>query len=57
MICMMNLGDVYDVRCGTPMIQVIPFRRDEWTSGLGTIDVARRDEPQAELVAKVHAPS
>jgi hypothetical protein len=54
-ICMMSPGATFDVPCGAPMIQVIPFRRDEWTSRLTSLDVPRLDKQMADVAANKHA--
>jgi hypothetical protein len=58
MICMMALGETYDVRRGTPMIQVIPFRREDWTSRLETFGADDRclDRPTSTHTEQVKGP-
>src|SRR5438105_2603286 len=54
MVCSMQPGDVFDLPYGAPMIQVIPFRRDEWRSRTANIDLARRAEQQAKFNVNPH---
>ncbi|HWE92481.1 MAG TPA: DUF6065 family protein [Tepidisphaeraceae bacterium] len=49
MACLMRPGQKYELKAGTPLVQIIPFRREEWTSGTGLIDTARH-EKQHEMV-------
>ena len=52
--CQMRPGETFLLRRGEPMIHVIPIRRDEWESGVGPIDLARRADQQAMLDASPH---
>jgi hypothetical protein len=54
MVCLMEPGQTFDFRAGAPMIQVIPFRRDEWLSRTVPIDRARRAAQQAKFDANKH---
>jgi hypothetical protein len=54
LVCIMRPGEVYDLPCGAPMIQVIPFRREEWNSRTDNIDVAHRAEQQAKFNVNPH---
>jgi hypothetical protein len=54
MACAMRPGETFELRRGAPMIQVIPIRREEWTSGVDRIDDARRAEQQAMVETNPH---
>jgi len=54
MICLMQPGETFHVRRGDPLIQVIPIRREEWTSKTVVMDHARRAEQQARFDANPH---
>jgi len=54
MICTMRPGDVFILKRGEPMIQVIPFRRDDWTSRTTVIDEPRLAAQVARLQANPH---
>jgi hypothetical protein len=54
MACLMQPGQTFDLPRGAPMIQVIPFRRDEWLSLTAPLDRARRAEQQAKFDANKH---
>ena len=55
MACLMEPGQTFDLRRGAPMIQVMPIRREEWTSGTGHLDYMRREEQQLLFNANPHA--
>ena len=54
MACTMRPGETFVLRRGAPMIQVIPLRREEWTSGVAAMDDPRRAEQQAMVDADAH---
>ncbi|MEA2735382.1 MAG: hypothetical protein QOE14_1833 [Humisphaera sp.] len=54
MACTMRPGESFRLERGAPMIQVIPIRREDWESGVGTINDARRAEQQAMLESTPH---
>ena len=54
MACAMTSGQTFHLQRGAPMIQVIPIRREDWESGVGVIDHARRAEQQGMLEASPH---
>ena len=54
MICLMRPGDVFVLPRGAPMIQVIPFRRDDWSSRSALIDEPRAADQIARLAANPH---
>jgi hypothetical protein len=54
MVCWMRPGDKFHLPSGAPMIHVMPFRREDWTSRTGNIDVARRDKQQAKFTLNRH---
>lgn len=41
-ICLMGPGQSFHLKRGTPLVQVIPFRRDAWTSRRDVEDAERR---------------
>ncbi|HEX4793036.1 MAG TPA: DUF6065 family protein [Humisphaera sp.] len=43
MLCLLNPGQSFTLKRGTPIIQVIPFKRDAWTSNCGLADDAERN--------------
>jgi uncharacterized protein DUF6065 len=53
-VCLMRPGDRFMLPCGAPMIHVIPFRREEWTSRTDNIDLAHRNEQQAKFDINKH---
>lgn len=55
MACLMAPGQTFDLPRGAPMIQVIPMRREEWTSRTAPLDAARREEQQARFNVNPHA--
>jgi hypothetical protein len=54
MVCLMQPGQVYDLRAGSPMIQVLPLRREEWHGRTVPMDLARRAEQQALFDVNKH---
>jgi hypothetical protein len=54
-ICLLGRGQSYILRRGTPMIQVIPIRREEWTHEAALMNRAQNDEQQALFDANPHA--
>jgi len=54
MACYMQPNQSCELRRGAPMIQVIPFRRDEWTFLTEPIDSEHREEQQAMFDADPH---
>ena len=40
-ICLMDPGDRFELKRGTPIVQAIPIKREAWTSSVGQIDAAR----------------
>lgn len=41
-VCILAPGQRFLLKKGTPLVQVIPFRREEWTSEFGDVDPATR---------------
>ena len=54
MVCLLGPGQSYDLRCGMPMIQVIPIAREDWTMGKGHIDMVQRSRQQVGFDANPH---
>jgi hypothetical protein len=54
LVCLMRPGGSFLLPCGAPMIHVIPFRRERWTSQTADIDRAHRAEQQAKLNDNPH---
>jgi hypothetical protein len=54
MACAMQPGTSYELAAGAPMIQVIPMRREEWTSSAAVMDPQRRAQQEAMFQASVH---
>src|SRR5262249_46720951 len=55
MACLLTPGQAFDMPCGSPMIQVIPMRREAWTSGVERLDDSRRQEQQSVFDTELHA--
>jgi hypothetical protein len=53
-ISLLERGIVYELRRGAPMMQVIPFRRDEWTSRVGDADGILLRNQRERLEANPH---
>jgi hypothetical protein len=53
--CTLGPGQSYVLRRGSPMIQVIPIRREAWTMKAGVLDQALNDEQQDQFDANPHA--
>jgi len=54
MACALGPGQDYRLARGTPMIQVIPIRRDEFAASIGVTDTARYAEQEAMFNASPH---
>ena len=54
MVCMLPRGQSFVIPRGAPLIQVIPIKRESWTSGSGFIDMARREQQQQAFSANRH---
>lgn len=54
MVCLLSPGQSFALPRGAPLIQVIPFKRDSWTSRSGFIDMPRRDKQQQGFIADPH---
>jgi hypothetical protein len=54
MACALKPGERYRLLRGMPMIQVIPLRREEFSSRVGTIDAARHAGQEAMFNADRH---
>ena len=54
-LCHLKLGSSITLPAGTPIFQVIPFQREEWTRQLGTRDEERRKASTEEFKQNVHA--
>jgi hypothetical protein len=46
-ICLLGPGQSFHLKKGTPIAQVIPFKRDDWTSQIGKADMQQRLEWEA----------
>jgi len=44
MVCLLQPGQTYTLQRGTPIVQVIPFKRDPWTSECGVADETTRNK-------------
>ena len=55
MISMIAPGQSFTLRRGTPIIQVIPMKRDEWTSSTRTLNVEQYEGQHAMLAENPHA--
>jgi hypothetical protein len=47
-LSMLRPGQQFVAKKGTPLAQVLPFRRESWTSRCGATDMERRDEVMSE---------
>lgn len=54
MICTMRPGTRFLLARGTPLVQVIPFRREKWTSEALPLDEAQRNEAERPFQAEGH---
>jgi hypothetical protein len=54
MACLMEPGQTFDLPRGAPMVQVIPMRREAWTSRTASLDPAHREEQQLLFNANPH---
>jgi len=54
MACLMKPGETFTLRCGAPMIQVIPMLREAWEQLSGPLDLARRTELQEKFDRNRH---
>ncbi len=55
MACLLEPGQTFVLPRGAPMVQVIPIRREEWTSRTAPIDHAHREEQQVRFNVNPHA--
>jgi hypothetical protein len=53
--CTLGPGQSFTLKEGTPLIQVIPFRRDDWKSAVLPMDMEKDEAAAAELMANRHA--
>jgi hypothetical protein len=44
----------YQMKRGTPLIQAIPFRREQWESGVGEADLEVREKTSLGLAGNLH---
>ena len=49
-ICLLQPGQSATLKKGTPIMQVIPFKRDTWKSAVALTDAAHRGEIEQEFV-------
>jgi hypothetical protein len=54
-VCTLAPGQRFAAPRGMPIIQVIPMRREAWTSGTGLLDEARRAKQQTLFDSEQHA--
>jgi len=54
MVCLLQPGQSFELHRGAPMIQVIPIRREEWTSRMAAMDDALNLKQQAMFDANPH---
>ncbi|MDB5172119.1 MAG: hypothetical protein JWO87_2457 [Phycisphaerales bacterium] len=55
MACLLRPGQTFELKAGTPLIQVIPMRRDQWTSRAAIMDDALRARHQEMFDTNRHA--
>lgn len=53
-ICLMARGATVTLPRGTPLVQVIPIRRDEWRSSVGPSDRPARVQIESDMTANRH---
>lgn len=53
-ICLMDPGDRFELKRGTPIVQAIPIKRELWTSSAGQIDTARLAELKSAKESNPH---
>ena len=54
-ICTLPPNSRFVMPKGAPVIQVIPFKREQWSSGEGELDIPRIEKFRAEVDADEHA--
>lgn len=54
MVCLLRPGESFTLQRGAPLIQVIPMKREAWTSSSGFIDMPRRDRQQQGFDTRPH---
>jgi hypothetical protein len=54
-ICTMEPNTQFVLKAGTPIIQVIPFRRDQWESKSGPFEPENSEQIESEFKADRHA--
>jgi hypothetical protein len=54
-VCMLEPGQRFTVALGTPIVQVIPIRREDWTSEAVFLDEPQRAKQQALFDSTPHA--
>jgi hypothetical protein len=54
-VCMMRPGQTATARRGSPLVQVIPIRREAWTSTAARQDATRRRDADQPFAADRHA--
>jgi hypothetical protein len=53
-VCLMARGSTCSLKRGTPLVQVIPLRREAWTSQIGHADAQRLKEFTREISHSHH---
>jgi hypothetical protein len=53
-VCEMKRGSDCVLRRATPLVQAIPFKRDQWQSGVGHADAARLEEFSRDISHSHH---
>jgi uncharacterized protein DUF6065 len=54
-VCTMASNTQFLLRAGTPLVQVIPFRRDQWESMSGPFETDKSEQIEAEFKSNRHA--
>jgi Family of unknown function (DUF6065) len=55
MACLLRPGQTFELKAGTPLIQAIPIRRDEWASRAAVMDADLRERHQELFKTNFHA--
>jgi hypothetical protein len=53
-VCTLSIGGAFTLAKGTPIVQAIPFRRDEWSAEFKELELSRIDDIRAQLDADQH---
>jgi len=53
-ICQLPPNSRYEMKSGTPIVQAIPFRREQWQSAAREWDEQRRGEVENAIAANLH---